>query len=71
METYTIESARDNFSLLLHKAAHGTEIMITEEEKPLAKIVSASTLSAREQIRAIRGIAPGIDTRVERDEDRV
>ena len=73
MQTYSIEAAKADFVALLHRAARGEAVLITENDKPLAKLVSADTaVSYRERMRALRGFAKGIDTNVYReDEDRV
>jgi antitoxin (DNA-binding transcriptional repressor) of toxin-antitoxin stability system len=73
MQTYSVEAAKANFISLLHRAARGEEVLITEKEKPIAKLGPPTvTESYRERVRALRGSAPGIDTTVDRDEeDRV
>jgi prevent-host-death family protein len=37
--TYSIESAKAQFAQLLKKAADGEEVLITEKDKPVAKLV--------------------------------
>ena len=71
--TYSIESAKAQFAQLLRKAANGEEVLITENDKPIAKIVSADETEAyRRRIQSLRGSLKGIDTEVYRDEeDRV
>ena len=73
MQTYTIEAAKADFVALLHRVANGEEVLITENNKPIAKLISADEAqSYRERIRALRGFAKGIDTNVYREEeDRV
>jgi len=70
--TYSIESAKAQFDQLLKKAAEGEEVLITKDDKPIAQIGPPDkAVSYRERVRALRGSAPGIDTTVERDADRV
>ncbi len=73
MQTYSIEAAKADFVALLHRAARGEELLITEREKPIAKLgPPGAAQSYRERVRALRGAARGIDTSVPRDEeDRV
>jgi prevent-host-death family protein len=72
MQTYTIEAAKADLGALLLKVAHGEELLITEKEKPIAKLSPPDPAdSYRARIRALRGAARGIDTSVPRDEDRV
>ena len=71
MQTYSIEAAKADFVTLLRRASRGEEVLITEKEKPIAKIGPPESKSYRERVRALRGAAKGIDTSVDRDEDRV
>jgi len=79
MQTYSIEAAKADFLALLRRASKGEELLITEKETPIAKLgppdgikpESAVAMLYRKQVRALRGAAKGIDTSVERDEDRV
>jgi prevent-host-death family protein len=77
MLTYTIEAAEAQIATLIQKAAHGEAVIITDHDKPIAKLVPADEIETnpagtyRERVRALRGSAKGIDTTVERDEDRV
>ncbi len=74
MQTYSIEAAQANFVSLLHRAAHEEALLITENDKPIAKIGPPATdaESYRERVRALRGFLKGMDTNLERDEeDRV
>ncbi len=67
MQTYTIEAAKANLGALLQRVAHGEELLITEKERPIAKLSPPDTAdSYRARIRALRGAARGIDTTVER-----
>jgi prevent-host-death family protein len=73
MQTYSIEAAQADFVALLNRVEHGEAVLITDHDKPIAKLgpppLSAQTY--KERIRSLRGAARGIDTTVERDEDRV
>jgi antitoxin (DNA-binding transcriptional repressor) of toxin-antitoxin stability system len=70
MQTYSVESVPAQWPLLLIKIGKGEEILLTEKEKPFARLVPAREMSALEQIRSVRGIAPGIDTNVEPPMDK-
>jgi antitoxin (DNA-binding transcriptional repressor) of toxin-antitoxin stability system len=106
MQTYAIPSQSD-LSRLAHLAANGQEVLLTENNKPLAKLVPIDEDEAyhrevrslmsfakgmraferehetlrklaeeeietyRQQVRALRGSLKGIDTTVEREDDRV
>ena len=73
MQTYSIEVAKADFVSLLRRAAKGEEVLITEKERPIAKIGPPNgALSYLDRVRALRGAARGIDTSVPREqEDRV
>ena len=71
-QTYSVEAAKADLSALVHLAANGQEVLLTEDNKPIAKLVPADRVELyRQRVRALRGSAPGIDTTVERDDDRV
>ena len=70
MQTYSIEAAKADLAVLLHRVEKGEEVLITENNKPLAKIVSADENEAyRRDVRALRGFAKGMDTNFYREED--
>ncbi|HWF43789.1 MAG TPA: hypothetical protein VG537_04015 [Candidatus Kapabacteria bacterium] len=71
MQTYPVESIPSQLPLLLKKVADGEEILLTEKEKPVAKLVPASQETYRERIRALRGSLKGIDTDVEAEDDYI
>ena len=68
MQTYTVESV-PQWPVLLSKLAKGEEIVIVEQEKPVAKLVPASQATYLERVRALRGTLKGIDTNVEDEDD--
>ena len=71
MQTYVITPSQTDLSRLAHLAAQGQEVLLTENDKPLAKLVPAERSgSYLERVRALRGSAPGIDTTVDRDDDQ-
>ncbi len=73
MQTYTIESAAPDLSALVHLAAKGQEVLLTENNRPLAKIVPLNEDEAfRRDMQALRGFAKGIPPfeREEEDEER-
>ncbi len=70
MQTYSIEAAKADLSALVHLAANGEEVFLTEHNKPLAKLVAIDEAEAyRRDVRALRGFAKGIDTEVYREEE--
>ena len=72
MQTYTIEAAKAELAVLVDLAAKGEEFVLTKNNKPMAKLVPADRAELyRQRVRALRGSAPGIDTTVVRDHDRV
>ena len=67
MTTYTAQAAAEHFADLLDKAAHGETVLITDHDKPIAKLIPAEgPESYRDRVRALRGFVKGIDTTVER-----
>jgi prevent-host-death family protein len=69
MQTYTIETATPDLSALVHLAAKGEEVLFTENNKPLAKLVPLDEDEAfRRDMQALRGFAEGIPP-FEREED--
>jgi prevent-host-death family protein len=42
MATITIEEARANLGNLIHRLAPGEEVVITENDRPVAKLVAAT-----------------------------
>jgi len=73
MQTYSIEAAKADLSALAHLAAMGEEVLLTENNKTLAKLVAVDEDEAyRRDVRALRGFLKGMDTNFEREEeDRV
>jgi antitoxin (DNA-binding transcriptional repressor) of toxin-antitoxin stability system len=69
MQTYSIESSKADLSILAHLAAKGQEVLLTENNQPLAKIVPLDEDEAyRRDVRALRGFAKGMPP-FEREED--
>lgn len=72
MQTYSIEAAKADLSALAHLAAKGQEVLLTEDNKPLAKIVALDEDEAyRRDVRALRGFAKGIPPFEREEEDRI
>ena len=77
MVTYSVQAAEAQISELIQKAAHGEAVIITDHDRPIAKLgpidehEQVTAASYRERVCALRGFVKGIDTTVERDEDRV
>ncbi len=106
MQTYSIEAAQNNLVVLAHLAAKGQEVLLTENNKPIARLAPlrednafnreveklrafAQSVQPQERgiqerrftaeeieryqkrVEALRGSLTGIDTTLERDEDRV
>lgn len=44
MGTITIQEARDNLDELIHRLSPGEELVITENDQPVAKLVATSSL---------------------------
>ena len=71
MQTYPIP-AQSDLSRLAHLAANGEEVLLTENDKPLAKLVPIDEDEAyRREVRSLMGFAKGIPPFVrEEDEER-
>jgi antitoxin (DNA-binding transcriptional repressor) of toxin-antitoxin stability system len=71
METYPIP-AQSDLSRLAHLAADGQEVLLTENDKPLAKLVPLDEAEAfRRDMLALEGFAKGMRPfEREEDEDR-
>ncbi len=71
MQTYAVESSKADLSILAHLAAKGQEVLLTENNRPLAKIVPLDEAEAfRRDMQALRGFAKGIPPFEREDEDR-
>ena len=44
--TYSVESAKAQFSQLLQKAANGEEVVIAEKDKPVARLVPVTNTAS-------------------------
>jgi prevent-host-death family protein len=72
MQTYSIEAAQANFAALLLRVEKGEEVLITEKERLVAKIVPADVEDAyRKEVRALEGFLKGMDTTLDRGHDRL
>jgi prevent-host-death family protein len=61
MQTYSIEAAKNDLAALVHLAAKGQEVLLTENNKPLAKLVPLNEAEAwRLDMQALEGFAKGI-----------
>ena len=70
MQTYSVEAAKADLAALVHLAAKGEEVLLTENNKPLAKLVAVDEAeSFRRDMQALRGFAKGMDTNFVRDDD--
>ncbi|HEY3876320.1 MAG TPA: type II toxin-antitoxin system prevent-host-death family antitoxin [Candidatus Kapabacteria bacterium] len=69
MQTYSAESIPSQWPALLDRVIHGEEIMITEQEKPIARLIPAHQETYLDRIRALRGTLRGINTDVENEDD--
>jgi antitoxin (DNA-binding transcriptional repressor) of toxin-antitoxin stability system len=45
--TITVEDAQANLKQIIHQLAPGDEVVITENQQPVAKLVSEQSLAAR------------------------
>ena len=71
MQTFAIESPKIDLSALAHLAAKGQEVVLTENNKPLAKLVPLDEAEAfRRDMQALRGFAKGIPPFEREEEDR-
>ena len=70
MQTYSIEAAKADLSVLAHLAAKGEEVLLTENNITLAKLVAVDEDEAyRRDVRALRGFAKGMDINDYREEE--
>ena len=71
MQTYAIP-AQSDLSRLAHLAAEGQEVVLTENDKAIAKLVPLDEAEAwRRDISALRGFAKGIPPFEREDDDRI
>jgi prevent-host-death family protein len=70
MQTYSIESISAQLPLLLKKVANGEEILLTEKERPVARLVPANDQDDDRRMKALRGGLRGVDPTLERDENK-
>jgi antitoxin (DNA-binding transcriptional repressor) of toxin-antitoxin stability system len=70
MQTYSIESSKADLSMLAHLAAKGQEVLLTENNMPLAKLVPLSRDEAhRRKVQELQGFLRGMDTNLDRGKD--
>src|SRR6476469_7517242 len=61
MQIYSIEAATADLSSLAHLASKGEEVLLTEDNKLVAKLVAVDEADAwRRDVRALRGFTKGI-----------
>ena len=71
MQTYAIP-AQSDLSRLAHLAAEGQEVVLTENDKAIAKLVPLDEAEAwRRDMQALEGFAKGIPPFEREDDDRV
>lgn len=72
MQTYASEAVPREWPHLVEMVTNGQEIIIMGKDHPIMRLVPMMTAEEyRRRIRALYGIAPGLDPYIERDEDRV
>ena len=72
MQTLSIEAATPKLAMLLQLAIDGEEIVVTDHERPVARITPVWEPEAyRQHVRSLKGMAEGLDTELERDDDRL
>jgi prevent-host-death family protein len=55
MSTIPLHQAQAELSALIHRLAPGEEVVITENNEPVARIVSSAAGPARRQLATLRG----------------
>ena len=68
--TVTIEEAKENLLELVHQLAPGEELLITENNQPVAKLISEVAKSPRKQ-RPAPGLCKGMITIISDDDDHL
>ncbi len=68
LTSITIEEAQASLKDLIHKLNHGQELIITENEQPIAKLISEPQKS---QQRPGPGLCKGMITIIADDEDHL
>jgi len=56
MTQFNILEAKEHFVELIHKVAHGEEIIIMEDNEPVAKLIKAEKTIAKRQFGTARGL---------------
>ena len=68
--TITIEDAQANLRELIHKLAPGEEVIITENQQPVAKLVN-QPVKARDRPAPPPGLGKGFITMISDDEEHL
>ena len=73
MQIYSVEAAKNDLSMLAHLAAKGQEVLLTENNQPLAKLVSVDVdREHRQKVSELQGFLRGMDTTLDdRGKDRL
>ncbi|MBW3538955.1 MAG: type II toxin-antitoxin system Phd/YefM family antitoxin [Planctomycetes bacterium] len=65
MNTISIEEAQSRLSAVIHELSPGQEVVITEDDQPVARLVSVITLRPQRKLGTLRGtvlhVAPDFD----------
>ena len=70
MQTYSVDAATPDLSALVHLAASGEEVLFTEHNKPLAKLVPLDRDEAhRRKVQELQGFLRGMDTNLDLGKD--
>jgi prevent-host-death family protein len=69
-ETITIEEAQANLKELIHRLAPGEEIVITENQQPVAKVVGAPA-KPKPDLRPPPGLGKGFITVISDDDEHL
>jgi antitoxin (DNA-binding transcriptional repressor) of toxin-antitoxin stability system len=70
MQTYAVESPNTDLAALAHLAANGQEVLLTEHNKPIAKLVPLDHDKAhRRKVQELQGFLRGMDTNLDRGKD--
>ncbi len=73
MQTYSIEAAQHDLSKIAHLAARGQDIVLTENDSPLVRLVPVSFDEVhRRKVQNLEGFLKGMDTDLgDRGSDRL
>jgi len=69
MTTVSIQEAENNLSELIHQLRPGDEVVITENDQPVARLLSTAASAAQRKLGSLRGtvkyMAPDFDAPLE------